>query len=494
MSGTNVTVLELNNGQQKAITKALEFFKNGGQYFGLFGSPGTGKTFTAKYLFKQLEILDTDLSAFDSLSSTKCCAAPTNKALKVLRRSFGTGINCDFRTIHSLLGKEAKYDNKGKLVFEGAKDNFQGLKLLILDEISMIQEKIVKELIDRIHPYTKVLLLGDPYQLSPVNEDKSLMFEYAEESHELTEIVRQQEGNPLRQIILEAKAGVIKNEKKLFRYDPREIHFQDEYDTDDLKTSKYGYHILDEGLNDHCIRQMKRAYLKAKADQNWDFCKTLCFTNRNVKKINKIIHEIITNSDEPYCVGEPLMAYQPVIKDVFNPFTGKNTKAFIFKVSDECIISGVAPLEKESNGVKWQGYNVTVEWETSENVKQETELHLLSPDDWEKYEAHCDKLKLLWLKEKTEGENAFDKKNALERVWLNEMKLWHNFRHSYACTCHKAQGSTYNIVFVDADDMSLNVNSASKFTPNGKNKMKKDETSRRWYVALSRPTDRIILY
>jgi superfamily I DNA/RNA helicase len=54
-----------------------------------------------------------------------------------------------------------------------------------------------------------------------------------------------------------------------------------------------------------------------------------------------------------------------------------------------------------------------------------------------------------------------------------------DIRHTYACTVHKSQGSTYKTVFIDVSDISKN------------NKLQ--EVARLMYVAVTRASDRVVL-
>lgn len=54
-----------------------------------------------------------------------------------------------------------------------------------------------------------------------------------------------------------------------------------------------------------------------------------------------------------------------------------------------------------------------------------------------------------------------------------------DLRHSYACTVHKAQGSTYDTVYVDLDDLYKAIRN-------------KDMYNRLLYVAVSRAAKKVV--
>ena len=62
-----------------------------------------------------------------------------------------------------------------------------------------------------------------------------------------------------------------------------------------------------------------------------------------------------------------------------------------------------------------------------------------------------------------------------------EKNRFANLVYMFACTCHKSQGSTYNSVYVDANDMS-------KYEMYGKEMM-----YRLAYVSITRSSDKILI-
>ena len=117
------------------------------------GGPGTGKT----------TILNGILSLYNQMGLTCLLAAPTGRAAKRLTEVTGK----DASTIHRLL--EAGIDPAtGKLFF--AKDDNNPLKTdaVIVDEMSMVDIRLLHSLLQAIPPYTRLILVGDPDQLPPV--------------------------------------------------------------------------------------------------------------------------------------------------------------------------------------------------------------------------------------------------------------------------------------------------------------------------------------
>jgi len=146
------------------------------QIFRVFGYAGTGKTTLAKHF---AENIDGDV----------CFAAFTGKAALVLRKNGCEGA----RTIHSLI-YIADVDNKtGEVKWRLNKASpLTEAALLIIDECSMVDEEIAKDLMSFGKP---ILVLGDPAQLPPVSG--AGFFTEAKPDVMLTEIHRQAKDNPI---------------------------------------------------------------------------------------------------------------------------------------------------------------------------------------------------------------------------------------------------------------------------------------------------------
>ena len=131
---------------------------NGGVAY-LLGGAGTGKTFSLKAI----------VSTFDPFDVVAC--SPTGKAAQRMFQSLKEhGItSIQPKTIHSTL--EARPDMQGgwEFAIDGV-DNFLECKLLIVDEVSMLDNKLACQLFRAVRSGTLVLLVGDPHQLSPVGK------------------------------------------------------------------------------------------------------------------------------------------------------------------------------------------------------------------------------------------------------------------------------------------------------------------------------------
>lgn len=118
----------------------------------LTGGPGVGKSFTAKIIV--------DWACENNLNVVQAC--PTGKAAKRLMTATGKYAS----TIHTMLG--CMYDN-GQFTFGHNKINPLHADLIILDEVSMIDNNLMARVMDAIDPkHTKLLMIGDSDQLPSV--------------------------------------------------------------------------------------------------------------------------------------------------------------------------------------------------------------------------------------------------------------------------------------------------------------------------------------
>ena len=142
----------LREDQKIAVKKALQ-----STICLITGGPGTGKTYTAAHIVKQF--------IQSKEEATVILAAPTGKAAMRLESSFSeygfSKSTLRFGTLHNVLQIKSWKD----LSKEGAPLDAD---MVIVDECSMIDAGMFSCLLSRIREGTKVILLGDDCQLSPV--------------------------------------------------------------------------------------------------------------------------------------------------------------------------------------------------------------------------------------------------------------------------------------------------------------------------------------
>lgn len=155
-SGTELSEHQLEN---------LRLATGGGLIGILAGSPGTGKSFTAAVLIRELiRQHGEDMVAV---------AAPTGKAaVRVSEAMDRYSIPLRATTIHRLLKVES--GDSGGWSFVHGEGNPLPYKFVVIDESSMIDAGLMANLLAARGSGTHVLFIGDPYQLPPVGHGAPL--------------------------------------------------------------------------------------------------------------------------------------------------------------------------------------------------------------------------------------------------------------------------------------------------------------------------------
>lgn len=136
------------------------------------GGPGTGKTYTAGRLIK---VFWENLSDEQKKICEVVLAAPTGKAAANLQRSLGRVASSidgfpslQTKTLHALLGIKPGFSiNQGKRL---------SADLVLIDESSMIDARLMACLLESLKPGSRLILLGDKHQLPSV-EAGSVFFD-----------------------------------------------------------------------------------------------------------------------------------------------------------------------------------------------------------------------------------------------------------------------------------------------------------------------------
>lgn len=158
--------------------------KSGPQVFRLFGWAGTGKSTLARHLAQ-------------GVRSVKY-AAFTGKAALVMRKNGCRGAS----TIHSLIYSLVS-DKEGEPKFAlDPESEAMSADLIVIDEVSMVDEALGRDLLSF---GTKVLVLGDPFQLPPVQGAGFFTAEAPDIM--LTEIHRQAQDNPIIRMSMDIREG-----------------------------------------------------------------------------------------------------------------------------------------------------------------------------------------------------------------------------------------------------------------------------------------------
>jgi hypothetical protein len=423
--------VELSPSQQKAEKEFMEFIQNKDKKeFLISGFAGSGKSFLVKYLNEELRSyykVNNALETEDSKSKASLIrfVATTHKAAKVLSDM----VNEPTTTVHRFFGLTVKNDtSRGVRYLAKTRKTTQIMELrnyrnivLFIDEASMLNWEVLEVIREFINaqPNAKVVYIGDNYQLPPVKSKESIIFSQVKDIVHLNEIQRQAQGNP---IIYKAKEfrdiidNGLGNGWPEFKTEST-IHNVDKNEF----TALINYYFLGDN---HPDRARILAYTNGKV-VNY---------NRHVRALNKLPPE--------FSVGEWVMT-NDVIKDNKGEILAQNES--ILK------IQGIEP-HISPEGIVGSLYKI-----------HGISTKVFHPDYYK------DRKDLI-----AEYRKAKDYRNAY-RI----QETYVDLRSIHALTCHKAQGSTYENVFIDLDDIGTN--------------KKWWEVARLTYVALSRASQRVFV-
>ncbi len=186
---------------QVAADKMIKdwFLHSTRQIFVLSGFAGTGKTSLLRYTVTQtLGLVPDESAAF---------VTPTGKAATVLIRG-GIPATTLHRLIYQSFSEEKEVELNGKTIkieklsFRRRDSVDKGIKLIVLDEASMVADNVLWDLMEF---GVKLLLCGDNAQLPPIEGSNSAL---STPDYTLRTITRQQLDNPIIRLSEMAREGI----------------------------------------------------------------------------------------------------------------------------------------------------------------------------------------------------------------------------------------------------------------------------------------------
>lgn len=410
-----MTELVLTQDQETAKKAFVDFLLDPHErMFVLKGYSGTGKSTLTGHLlecvpniFKTAKLIDPSFKDYEvQLTAT------TNKAAENLGFISGQYVS----TIHSYLGLMIRKDLKNGESFLSRKKNSPDLyrKLLFIDEASFIDKELLRHIFN-IMKDSKIVFMGDPAQLTPVKSSSTPVFDAKWPGAELTQVVRQVEGNPIVELSTRFRHTV--NTGEFFSFKPDGHHIQ---------------HMDRAAFNAAVAKEFERP--------DWKFrdSKLLGWTNKCVIDYNHAIREHVGGTPE-FQVGDYAIC---------NSFVGTQGKSL--KTDQMVCITSISDYE-------------IVEDVVGRYYTLDGHITLFMPNSLAERNARIKRAK---------AEDELALLSAIDTSWVD-------LRAAYACTINKSQGSTFDRVFIDLDDIAR-CNSG-------------DQIARMLYVGISRARDQVIL-
>lgn len=466
--------IQFTKDQEKAVHELIDFIAqpwNDKNFINsLCGAGGTGKTFVIKYVIDNCKWS----------SSLIGCAAPTHKACRVLSKSID---NKEVNTIQSLFGFRLdvdieNFDPNNPAFNPIGRSKIENYRVLIIDEASMLNAKLVKYIVSKCKQFNiKIIFIGDKSQLPPVNEKNSQAFLISHKNYNLKEIVRQEEDNPIR-ILLELLRKDIDN-----NYSWNFLDFISK-NVQSYNSESKGFYVCNKqefsSIIDTCFNDEE--YTK-----NIDKFRIIAYTNNCVTNWNNYVrNSIIKDSDKSIITTNDLLMSYVTIVNQFNDIVINN--------SDEYIIKDL--VDTVENTYSFKGFIVKFQAIHGGNIS--SPLFIIDHTDSYTFQKYYKTLNTFIndAKNATTDRVAkwkqyfnFKRKyllaNNIVNTVTNKIIFNRDIDYGFALTSHKSQGSTYQNVFVDINNMIYN--------KHGKPYTNRDEILRRLYVACSRAKDQLIL-
>lgn len=472
---TDKTKYAFTNDQQKAIDNIISFiatpFNPANFITGLTGAGGTGKTFITKY------IIDHCIYS----NSVILCTSPTHKACRVFSEAIG---GKDVVTIQSAFGlrinlKLEDFNPNNPQFDPMAKPKLDNVKLLIIDEASMLPAKLVTFVINKCKDLNiKIIFIGDESQLPPVNEFKSIAFSRCVKINKLTEIVRQAQGNPISDLLVMLRKDIANKTYNFIKFVSRNIGLAE------LNEKEEGFLICgkEEFKNLISSHFSDESYTK-----NIDKYRIIAYTNARVAQWNNFVRNTIIKDCDKGIINrhDLIMSYETIVNEYLET---------VINNSEEYIIKDI--VNYTDSKYKFKGFLVKFQLVHGGLITKP--LFIIDHQDQFTIQMYHKVINML----------ITDAKKATGHTRIGKWKQYYEFKKKYilaaniidrngkiiyprdidygfAITAHKSQGSTYENVFVDLNDMIYDKNNVVYTN--------QDDMLRRLYVACSRAHKNLIL-
>lgn len=415
--------MALNEGQSNAIYAIIKWLNEPefDPFFVLKGGAGTGKTFCVQEIQPQIK-------------GKIIYTAPTNKATKVLKETIHKpGYKPMCMTIYKLLGLHLDDEAEVKeLKGSGSPPALQDYKLIVVDEGSMIPTKLFEFIRETAELYqVRFLFMGDSAQLPPVGEKTSPIWEISRCAG-LTKVMRHDNA------ILDMAT-----------------HIREQVDEENPSIRLVSNNDGTEGVwrwgriefFDEIRKHAEQGLLSIPYHS-----KVIAWRNVQVDAFNKTARDIIFNRTKaPWIIGDRV---------IFTSHAKGAHEEVIATTDDEGTIVDVAEKELEI----FKCWALEIRLDDDRTVIAE----VLHEDSRKEFREELERL----------ASDARAKRGKWATFWAVK-EMFHQIKHAYAITAHRAQGSTYENALVCWQDIVRNSN--------------QNEAYRCLYVATSRPKKKLIL-
>lgn len=423
----NVESFKLTDSQKELKLKIEKFLDSPEKIFRIIGKPGVGKTTMTKIGLE--ELINADIETQSRAPNINVAGiALSHQAKKVL----GEHIPNVF-TFAKAYGLKEVINIDGSRTFEYdqyAETSPIGewpVPVFVHDEVSQYTPEMLRIVQEKTPIFSKIIFMGDKAQLPPIDPEHKMAkdadspvfdIELPEEcQHELTERVRQAKGNSILDL-----SDVIREEI----FGNQNIERILEIIRVPNMKKEVGYSFISYPALKHHMK-----------GENHLECSIIAFRNNTVDYFNHEIREFALDSPDK------LLVDRDVIRMTNNYYHFKNDDLiYTLNNSDLYRVDKIYnKFVRFSSGYK--NYKIPVYAAKLEGEKLK-ELIVPTEIGYEKYDQA--------LEEMSKACNSFKMKWD---VFWDFKKKFCECSYGYATTAYKAQGSTYDSVYVDINDIIL---------------------------------------
>ena len=448
----DMSKVRLSSEQTQVVSRAKEFIKNtvrdgkdasGRDFLLIQGEAGTGKTTLVHELVRQLQD-DPETSGIGV-----CVSALSRKAVHVLADKLSDLRGIEAQSLYSLSGVGERTPDE-RFAVDPNKEKFSQYRLILVDEASMVSGKILDAIagVKLRRPRICFVFLGDRGQVGPISTSgdmggKSPVFSGNDarfEVHNLSHVFRQSGGSPI--------LGYAKEFRKV-------SNGEADTNVSSIAAGARGSSITDGGAlvyqpngGDTTWGKIEDAFRHAADARDVKYAKIIAATNARVSELNRRIHDKLFPGDPGrFAKGELVMMYDTYSRDKGDALAEN---------SEEGVVTDVLRGLSEYSGrgdVEYSTLYVRFSRPEKNGGDTTVPLDILSPKDRARWNDHCEDLRKAAL----DAKNAYGPRDRRTKHAWGEFfaasDRFANVKPGYAMTVHKAQGSTYRMVFVDEDNV-----------------------------------------
>lgn len=390
------------------------------------GEPGVGKTTILKYVLRKY--IESDLNANNKYDISVAGICLAHQAKKVLGAyipnvfTFAKAYGMKEEYVEATGARRFVYDEKNKDPTIGTMD----IPIFVHDEVSQYTPQMLEIVLNSTPMFSKIILVGDRAQLPPIDPDGIMeedsdspvfFMDLPEEcTHNLTGRVRQTAGNKILELsdVIRAEIFGLRRLGVVLSYlnKPQMI---DGHGFDFISFENYLSHLEQKEFMD---------------------CRLIAFRRKAINKHNPNVRNYLLNNPTSKLVDGDIVT----MEDSFYKFNDMGDVDYIlynsetFRLTD--VRTAVKKFERGGNEYSIETYFANIEGRQGDIFIAPTEV----------------------------GEEQL--KEALEEIaqmvyrkilhWGNfwsVKKAFCKYSYGYATTAYKAQGSTYDTVYVDLEDI-----------------------------------------